>query len=508
MKLALSSKSSLTVLSSLLICQAAWASPPSAKTNQPATQKISQAEPAGLNTLEKAVLANQLETVKTLLSKGAAVNAQNETGQTALYLAVSNQHLPIVELLLAQKADVKIPDNLGNTPLHLAVRLKSPALVSRLLAKGADPQFLNQDSVSALDLASQNKALQTLPLLLAQLKDPLIKKQALSHSLIHVASLGQIDMVKYLISIGADPKLADSERRTALMGAAQSGQLALVRMMLAYGLSSETPDAEGSTSLMYAARGGNLEVFSELLLKGGDLGEKTQRGDTLLMTAAAWNRTELVNYLLERRLNLNARNQQGQTALMLASDASRVYPYMLQLEDSPNPLKQADFVSRQAGLVNYLLSQGADPAIKDQDGLTVFHYATRGFDNPQHCDYPAPIAEVLASQDLKAKKVDLDATDLQGRTVLMLAVYAKGSGLLKSLLEQGANPNLQDKAGNYALLNLVLHPCAASNPVRQIDPDFQDKLQLLLAHKADPSLKNLAGQSALSVASKHFPVQP
>ncbi|MEZ0370115.1 MAG: ankyrin repeat domain-containing protein, partial [Candidatus Sericytochromatia bacterium] len=236
------------------------------------------------------------------------------------------------------------------------------------------------------------------------------------------------------------------------------------------------------------------------------LGETSRRGDTLLMVAAAWNHPELVTYLIERRLDVNARNNLGQTALMLASDGSATYPNPE--DESRVSDKQDAYVKTQLALIDLLLAQGADPSFKDKAGLSLLHYATKGFETPQgFCWQPASIAEALAT---KALKVDLDARDPLGRTVLMNAVFANGAGLLESLLKQGANPNLQDLDGNYALLGLVTRSCQVEAKYGLVSydaidhADFKKKVELLLARGADYKLVNKAGKSALSEASEVF----
>jgi len=70
-----------------------------------------------------AVAQSDVIRVKTLLAKGADVNAKNEDGVTPLYAAAALGQKEIVEMLLANKADVNVKDNDGTTPLRLAVMM-------------------------------------------------------------------------------------------------------------------------------------------------------------------------------------------------------------------------------------------------------------------------------------------------------------------------------------------------------------------------------------------------
>jgi hypothetical protein len=58
--------------------------------------------------------------VKELLDKGAAVDAVDKDGATALYVAARDGHLTIVKELLANGAKVNSKDNYGHTALIMA----------------------------------------------------------------------------------------------------------------------------------------------------------------------------------------------------------------------------------------------------------------------------------------------------------------------------------------------------------------------------------------------------
>ncbi|OEJ15271.1 hypothetical protein BFL38_13275 [Brachyspira hampsonii] len=63
---------------------------------------------------------NDLETLKSLIEKGADVNAKDNDNWTALMLASDNGHLEVVKYLLDKGADVNAADNNGWTPFFFA----------------------------------------------------------------------------------------------------------------------------------------------------------------------------------------------------------------------------------------------------------------------------------------------------------------------------------------------------------------------------------------------------
>ena len=79
-----------------------------------------------------------LDKVKSLLEKGADVNAADERGVTALMNAAYYGHLDIIKLLLEKGADVNAKDVYGYTPLILASGGGNLKAAKLILEYGAD----------------------------------------------------------------------------------------------------------------------------------------------------------------------------------------------------------------------------------------------------------------------------------------------------------------------------------------------------------------------------------
>jgi uncharacterized protein len=93
--------------------------------------------------LLRAAPKGSLEQVKALLSKGADVNAKDETGKTVLMYAIGEYphnliDLEVVQLLIDKGAGVTATDNEGNTALKLAQKTGSKEIVELLKSHGAE----------------------------------------------------------------------------------------------------------------------------------------------------------------------------------------------------------------------------------------------------------------------------------------------------------------------------------------------------------------------------------
>ena len=91
-----------------------------------------------LNTaLLQAAKDGNTDTVKSLLARGAFINATDREGNTPLHCAADEGSVALAKLLLDRGADYRIKNRYGSTPLWLTGRKESPATVSenRAIAK-------------------------------------------------------------------------------------------------------------------------------------------------------------------------------------------------------------------------------------------------------------------------------------------------------------------------------------------------------------------------------------
>jgi ankyrin repeat protein len=105
------------------------------------------------------------EVVTFLLTKGAKVNTRDSTENTALIRAAVNGKTEIVELLLASGAAVNLKGNWGRTALMLAAQYGYSDIVRALLAHGADVNLKGELGDTALSRATDNGHTETIRIL-------------------------------------------------------------------------------------------------------------------------------------------------------------------------------------------------------------------------------------------------------------------------------------------------------------------------------------------------------
>ena len=121
----------------------------------PADLDLGARSPDGFTLLHLACFFGHADTVRTLLERGADVEAQaaNESSVRPLHSAAAAPSAEIVALLLEHGATPDARQNGGWTALHAAAMHGDEPMARALLQRGADPGLAADDGRTAITLA-------------------------------------------------------------------------------------------------------------------------------------------------------------------------------------------------------------------------------------------------------------------------------------------------------------------------------------------------------------------
>jgi ankyrin repeat protein len=205
-----------------------------------------------------------LEKVRLLLARRANVDAQSETGRTALLVAASYPGtVDVLQVLLASGANLRAQDKGGTTALALAVRSSDINVVRLLVERGLDPNaltpgarragLLRNDLPTADFLLSRTTSNEPELLAAAAVWQPVnqigrwieaggnvnatIAAQYARTPLMNAVSseLAGADALKLLLDKGANPNAEMTEGERPLDWALYKGDTAKIRMLEQYG---------------------------------------------------------------------------------------------------------------------------------------------------------------------------------------------------------------------------------------------------------------------------------
>jgi ankyrin repeat protein len=144
-------------------------------------------------------------------------------------------------------------------------------------------------------------------------------------ALIQSVSDGDLAKVELLVKKGANVNSADpKKKRTALMWASVGGQFEIVKFLYAKGAHVNARDSDSQTALMYASRKQfkatpDNSIAEFLLNNGAEVNVRSKKkGFTTLMLAASAGNVELVQLLLAKGADPAIRDNFGVSAVAMA----------------------------------------------------------------------------------------------------------------------------------------------------------------------------------------------
>lgn len=226
------------------------------------------------------------------------------------------------------------------------------------------------------------------------------RAEAATEALHPAIEAGASGAVKALVAAGADVEAVNDEGHVALYAAASGGELAMVKALLAAGAGAEPEQSFAAgheeTPLHGAAKGGHVAVVNALLAAGAD------------PNAGNWADEPVLQEMIKACKNPSV----GIVKALVAAGADLDSPPPDHSIDTPGPAlwTMIQVASKyQPGLeknlhafVKVLLTAGADPNQRGPDGTTGLHQA----------------------------------------------VLRDDAGLVRLLLQRGADPSAADEAGN------------------------------------------------------------
>lgn len=183
---------------------------------------------------------NNPDDVKTMLSKGAAVDAKDSNDRTALLYCAENIETKCIELLLSYNAQINYQDKDGYSCLHLAVICGNLTVVQYLIKMGADVNISDVEMHSAIHWSVVCGHDKILDFLLENQADPETADIHGAYPIHYAAQMcGQIDIwdesiirnqtkslqiLKKLIDQKVKIDVEDFDQRNAIIWAASSGK--------------------------------------------------------------------------------------------------------------------------------------------------------------------------------------------------------------------------------------------------------------------------------------------
>ncbi|QJT94922.1 ankyrin repeat domain-containing protein [Wolbachia endosymbiont of Diaphorina citri] len=263
---------------------------------------------------------------------------------------------------------------LSTEQLFDAVRRNNLSEVENLLSMGADVSIRDKRSWAPLHCAADND--------------------------------NKLDISRAILNRNANIEARTNIGETPLHIANAYGQLKIIELLVDKGASLEAKTNDGLTPLHVAIQHNNTtpKIIEFLIDKGVNIEAKIKDDQTPLHHAVFKDRLDIVRVLSSRGANIEAKNKDGKTPLDLAiqGNYTDIVGFLKHTELDRKLLAAAQ--DGDFNKVKDLVNLGADVNIKDKDGKTPLHYASRSIHHLGMVKY------------LISKGADIDVKDNSGRT--------------------------------------------------------------------------------------------
>jgi ankyrin repeat protein len=287
-----------------------------------------------------------------LIGVGALVDAKVTVDMASHRLWVEWPEPEPLDPLLKRLGESGSADVDGVSPLLYATLVSRSDAVKALLDRGAVADEPDLGGITPLMVAGGRGDAESAKVLIAHGARLDTRSKLDGYTpLVFAAQYGRTDLVAILLDANADIDLPTESGRTPLFLAADADRVDSLRLLLDRGAQVNKALPTGETPLIAACRNGSEKCVSLLLAYHADANVVGERGTPLIY--ASWSgSTECVRALLDRGASVNRATAGGVTPLMAAAS-----------------------VPRNLSCVRCLLEAGADPKVKDNEGLSAFDYA-------------------------------------------------------------------------------------------------------------------------------------
>lgn len=382
-------------------------------------------------------------------------------GAEAQQIAEAAEHgdVDTVRALVKRHVDVNAPSADGTPALHWIVRMQDLETARLLLKAGADANRSNRYGVRPLHLAINNGDAPMVKLLLSAHADANSSDATGENCLMMAARGGNLDIVKALLDKHAVVDAVDPEyHQTPLMVAARAGHAPIVTLLIRHGAKVDAATRTGATP-KFRSPASNSGSKGAGIIRGGwpERGERdpTPGAKTPLLYATREGHEDVAKLLLDAGATLEKADADGVTPLLMA------------------------VLNGHIALAQTLISRGANVKVSDWYGETPLWSA-----------------------------VDLRNLDVAGPTRNNGVDREAAFGLIKVLLEKGADPNARTK--EYPpqrrwitrLGSLSWVDFTGQTPfLRAALAGDVKTMRLLLEYHADPNIETFNGTTPLMAAA-------
>ena len=393
-----------------------------------------------------AVKKNDVEMVARCMNVEMDPNQQDGINRRALPMAIDNLNAQIVKLLLLGGANPNLPGKDGESAIFKAASWDDENLVRMLMAAGGDINHKNKNGVSALEEA-QRKGLGNMVNVLqgfkAEQKAVRIEKDTAKHEAIKAKAGAAKERREQEAEKEKERQVAEAQKEQKDKEDVMYTKYDVENEGLGSGLLQAILHEDEEASLLFAQRVEDPNIIY------------AEQKTTALMAAIAHKNTKVVQTLIEKGADTSmviAGGTHSPLTMAVSMNAHKLVKYILdknnkedaEVLNAPDQLLSPAFLAyKDAKMIDYLLSAGADPYFGGKEGRSPVVKAIEK-------------ASVAILPVLAKNKIDL-TKETEGKTPIEWAIHFDRKDWVIGLLEEGvtASPEHLELANSMGREDIV-----------------------------------------------------
>ncbi|KAG4094604.1 ankyrin repeat-containing domain protein [Neocallimastix lanati (nom. inval.)] len=281
---------------------------------------INQPDANGNTILYYAILKEDMETLKYLISNGADVNYKNKLGRSSLDLMILKGYA-YLDIVLddSNKILLNVPNLQGENALITLIKINSYSkeeqedMIERLIRGGSNVNFVDSVGNTPLMYAIQRKSLDITKLLIKNDANiNFVEEKTHQSILMYAIEIGELEIIKLLVEYGANINYSSSGDNSVIKKAYPKEKLKIFEYLVSYDLNNFT------NQVIYdIIEEERLDLLALLVKHGFDVNMQDTNHDTALIYSIKARKPDITKYLITNGADVNHQNKQGETAEQL-----------------------------------------------------------------------------------------------------------------------------------------------------------------------------------------------
>jgi len=216
--------------------------------------------------------------------------------------------------------------------------------------------------------------------------------------------------------------------------------------------------------LNHGRKSGIADIVKSFLSHGAEVNARALYGETPLYYAIKYSTPQIVEMLLEAGADVNAQ--------ISYDDSSPLHAVF----------SKQGALDEKGALVKSLIAHGANPKLKDKEGVTPLHLILKerlSFNATDSAVYSKNFTDqLMIIRELLRAGADMNAQNISEETPLMFAAYYNADpNIIRFLLINGANKTIKNKFGRT--VTDILHEELKDQQYEQL-PHYADNMRAIL----------------------------